>query len=160
MPKLKVVSEVATLDGYEPVLLATQELVHTYWGQAAVHLDKVVSGAMHGEMDTQDIYDAILAGRMQCFVFKNDEGELPDVALVLVMELTQYPKFGAMNIVALGGHDLDLFTTKFWDHIKGWCYMNGVRAIESSVSPAMARIVAKYGFKPVYTQTRLDLSET
>lgn len=149
------------LDGYEPVLLATQEMFQIYWPQCVEHLDRVVSEAMHGEMDTDDILQLALAGRMQVFAFKKDEGELPDVALVLVMELISYPKFAAMNIVAMGGHDLSLFGSKFWDHIKGWCYMNGIRAIESLVSPAMARVAtrAEFGFEPVYTQLRLDLTE-
>ena len=64
-----------------------------------------------------------------------------------------------MNIAALGGRELDLLTSKFWEHVCSWAYMNGVRTMQASASPAMARILKRYGFNKTYEMVRLDLTE-
>ena len=64
-----------------------------------------------------------------------------------------------MNILALAGSDLEYFYEKFWKKLCGWAYMNSVRAIEGWVSPAMERVISRYGFKHVYTHMRFDLME-
>jgi hypothetical protein len=164
---LKVVSIVerakpvdsAVLDDYEPLLLTDQTSMAAYWGAVEPLLQRVITKAGHGEFTTQDLFEAIIAGRMWCFVFKKDVGEQPDVALVIVLELSGYPRMKAMNIVAVGGREMNLFRTKFWDRIRGWAYMSGIRYFEALVSPAMQRILVRYGFKPVYTLVRADLTE-
>ncbi len=148
-----------TLEGYEPLLLSSQDLVNTYWGATAPLLEKVVEESMHGEMTVQDMYDSVLAGRFYAFVLKNDEGESPDVAFVLILEINKYPQLNMMNIVALGGRQLDLLRSKYWSHICGWAYMNGARQLEALVSPNMERVLEEFGFKEVYKLVRLDLTE-
>lgn len=145
------------LAGYEPQLLATQELLNIYWPQTAELLAPVVTNVMHGEMTLEDIYNAVMAGTMYCFVFKDDAGEAPTVALTLVLEVSNYPRFSAMNIIAIGGTPLNLFRSRFWEHICGWAYMNGARKVEASVVPTMVASMQKFGFEPTYTMVRLDL---
>jgi len=160
--KLKLVEptvERDALEGYEPILLSTVEMLDTYWPQASAVLQRCVDTAMHGEMTINDIYEGVKAGRMYAIVVKNDEGELPDVALALILELQAYPQFTVMNIAALGGRELDLLTSKFWEHVCSWAYMNGVRTMQASASPAMARILKRYGFSKIYEMVRLDLTE-
>ncbi len=145
---------------YDVVLLATKDAMDRYWGKCVPILDRVVDEAMCGEMTTEDMRGAILEGRMQCFVCKYDgSAEEPDVGLVLVTEAVVYPRFTTMNIVAIGGRALGAFADKFWEYIKGWCYMNGARFIEALTSPAMTRVLSgpKFGFTPVYTKIRLGL---
>jgi hypothetical protein len=147
------------LDDYEPLLLATQEQFTKYWPRASKLVDKCIKRSMHGEMTVEDIHNLAMQQRAYVFVVKNDKGIQPDVKLVVVLEMLHYPKLPALNILALAGSDLEVFYEKFWQKLCGWAYMNGIRAIEGLVSPAMQRVISKYGFKPVYTQMRLDLTE-
>jgi len=96
---------------------------------------------------------------MYIFVVKCDKTITKSVKLALVLEIVHYPKLAAMNIVALGGSDLDALHAKYWKMLCGWAYMNSVRVIEGWVSPAMERVISQYGFKPVYTHMRLELTE-
>jgi len=164
MPKsLKLVEPVEKPDpikDYEPLFLSSVNILDIYWGQTCEVLGPCIDNAIHGEMTLDDIYDGIKAGRMYCLVFKNDEGELPDVALAMILELVVYPQYTVMNIAAIGGRELErLLKNKFWKHICSWAYMNGVRQMQASVSPAMARIIKSYGFKPVYQTLRMNLTE-
>ena len=147
------------LDDYEPLLLTTQEQFTKYWPRASKLVDKCIKRAMHGEMTVEDIHNLAMQQRAYVFVVKNDKGIQPDVKLVVVLEIMHYPRLPSLNILALAGSDLEVFYEKFWQKLCGWAYMNGVRAIEGLVSPAMQRVISKYGFKPVYTQMRLDLTE-
>jgi len=149
----------AEIDGYEPLLLATPEHFKLYWAQCIPLLDRVIAKAMHGELTTNDIYDRATQGQMYIFVCKRDEGEFPDVKFVIVLELVNYPQLAAFNVVAMGGSHLHPFFEKFWGKLCGWAYMSGIRAIEALVSPAMARIISKFGFTHTYAHMRLTLKE-
>ena len=59
----------------------------------------------------------------------------------------------------LVGHQMDLLKSKFWQHVCSWAFMSGASNLEASVSPAVARIIKRYGFTPVYTTMRLNLTE-
>ena len=144
---------------YEPILLSTVQILDAYWAQAVPLLERCIGEAMHGELTVEDLYEGIKAGQMFGIVFKNDEGELPDVALALVLEPILYPRMPVMNVVALGGRDLEQFGGKFWQHICSWAYMNGLRHMQASASPGMARMLKKLGFSSVYTTMRMDLTE-
>ena len=154
---LKVVRD--PLDGYEPLFLSTVQLFDGYWPQVEELLTPVVEEAMHGEMSTMDIYERVKAGQMVCLVVKDDTGEVPDVALALVLEVTVFPAKTLLNIVAVGGCQLDLLQSRFWRHVCSWAFMNGAREMQAMVSPAMARVNSRYGFKPVYTVMRMPLTE-
>lgn len=161
-PALKLVepvSEDTELAGYEPLLITTVAMLDVYWGQIAVVLERCVAEAMHGEMTLEDIYNNIRLGRMYALIAKNDEGDLPDVALALILEVKAYPQFSVLNIAALGGRELNLLYSRFWKHVCSWAFMNGVRTMEASVSPAMARVLRRYGFNKVYETVRLGLTE-
>ena len=95
-----------TSSTYTPQLLSTKELIDKYWGQCIPLLEKCIDRQMHGEMEVEDIYTRALKGEMYIIAVKNDTPEIPDVKLVLVLELIYYPRFTAMNVVALGGKDL------------------------------------------------------
>lgn len=147
------------LDDYEPLLLSTQEQFDKYWPRASKLVEKCIKRSMHGEMTVDDIKNLAFQQRAYVFVVKNDKGIQPDIKLVVVLEMSGYPRLPAMNILALAGSDLEVFYEKFWQKLCGWAYMNGIRSIEGLVSPAMQRVISKYGFKPAYTLMRLDLTE-
>ena len=159
-PDFRVVQAAEPLLSYEPLILSGAQHMAGYWPQAAALLQPVVDGAMHGEMTIDDIYQAVADGRMYCIVFKDDTaGEVPAVALALVLELVAYPRKTMMGIVAVGGQELGLFQSRFWKHICSWAYMNGVREMQAMVSPAMARVIGRYGFAQVYNVMRLPITE-
>lgn len=162
-PRLKIVEPtpevvVDPLEGYEPLLLSPQVL-DLYWPQTAAVLKRCVEEAMHGEMTLDDIYTSLKLGRTYGIIVKNDDGELPDVALAVILEPTVYPQYTVLTIAALGGREFDLSMSKFWKHVCSWAYMNGARTLQASVSPAMTRILKRYGFEPVYTTVRMPLTE-
>lgn len=148
-----------TLDDYEPLLLSTKEHFDTYWSATKPLLTRCVNRAVHGEYTVDDLHNAALQGKAFIFVVKSDATIVKSVIFALVLELSDYPRLPALNIVAIGGKDLEALHEKYWKHLCGWAYMNGARVLEGMVSPAMQRVVAKFGFKPVYTQMRLDLTE-
>lgn len=148
-----------SLDEFEPLLLSTREHFDLYWPATKPLLQKCVDRAMHGELTIDDIYKAALAGQMYIFVIKCDKTIVKSVKFALAMEIVKYPKLAAMNVIAMGGSNLDALHDKYWKMLCSWAYMNSVRVIEGRVSPAMKRIITRYGFKPVYTQMRLDLVE-
>lgn len=147
------------LEDYDALLLSTKEQFDKYWPKAKGLVEKCIKRSMHGEITADDIYTLALQGKFYVFVLKNDKCISPDVKLVVVLEIVQYPRLPAMNILALGGSDLDFFFEKFWKRLCGWAYMNGVRAIEGWVSPAMERVISRYGFNHVYTHMRFNLTE-
>lgn len=147
------------LDEYDALLLSTKEQFDKYWLYTKPLVERCIKRSMHGEITVDDIYNLALQGKFYIFIVKCDKGLMPSVKLALVLELVNYPRLPAMNILALGGEDLNALYEKFWKRLCGWAYMNGVRAIEGWVSPAMERVISKYGFRTVYTHMRLDLTE-
>jgi hypothetical protein len=144
---------------YDALLLSTQEQFDKYWPATKPLVEKCIKRSMHGEITIDDIYALATQGKMYVFIVKSDKGIRPDVKLALVLEIVNYPRLPAINILALGGSDLDPLYDKFWKKLCGWAYMNGIRAIEGWVSPAMERVITRYGFKHVYTHMRFDLTE-
>lgn len=147
------------VDDYDALLLSTKEHFDKYWPAAKPLIEKCIKKSMHGEITIDDIYNLALQGKFYVFIAKCDKTMVPSVRLALVLEIVNYPRLPALNILALGGTDLQPLYEKFWKKLCGWAYMNGVRAIEGWVSPAMERVISRYGFKHVYTHMRLNLTE-
>ena len=144
---------------YEAILLSTQELFDKYWAQCIPHLERCLEG-MHGECTVEDLYTSCLKGEMYTIIVKNDETELPDVKLVLILQLVYYPQYTALNVVALGGKDLRHSIKKYWSDVQGWARICGVSQIECSVAPAMERVLSAAGFERKYVQLKQNLMET
>jgi len=144
---------------YQAIVLSTKEMIDRYWAQSVPHLEKCLEG-MHGEATLDDIYTQVLQGQMFLIAVKNDETEVPDVKIILVLQLVYYPQYTAMNVVAMGGRDLRHSIKDHWDHILGWARLCGVTRMECSVAPAMERILTKAtGFERKYVQLQQKLSE-
>ena len=61
------------------------------------------------------------------------------------------------QLLAMGGRDLARFMTRFLPPFAAFCKGAGADWIECAVSPAMARMHGRYGFRPVYRNMRLDI---
>ena len=110
-------------------------------------------------MTVEDIYDRGLKGQLYVIAVKNDDTEVPDVKLVLALELVYYPQFTAMNVLALGGRDLRHNMKRFWKQVCGWAQICGVTKIECLVAPAMEKILQAQGFERKYSLLRQDLTK-
>jgi hypothetical protein len=154
-----VVGSEINIDTYDALLLSSKEMFDKYWPGAKVLVEKCVRRATYGEFTTEDIYNGALQGQFYIFVVKSDATIVPSVKLVVVLETVRYPRLPALNLLVLAGSKLDVFYEKFWHRLCGWAYMNNVRAIEGFVSPAMERVISRFGFKKTYTHMRLDLTE-
>lgn len=155
-------AQYAPLREYEPLMLSDARMIEHYWPLVKPLLERCVKESMHGELEIEDIKAMAIARTAFLFILTNDKtGTNPNlgVRLALAAEVVQYPRLPALNILALGGTDLALFHRKFWKQFCGWAYMNGVRVIDGWVSPAMQRIIARFGFKQVYSHMRLELTE-
>ena len=159
-PRLELVETSSPdIEEFTPLLITTSEQLDQYWPQMAYWLEPCVEKAMHGEMTLSDIYNAVKTGSMAAIIAKCDTHGSHDVAFVLILEGKPYPKLHCINVVAIGGHQMDLLKSKFWQHVCSWAFMSGASNLEASVSPAVARIIKRYGFTPVYTTMRLNLTE-
>jgi len=154
--------QVSPLGEYEPLMLTIPAHMELYWHLIEPLLERSTREAMHGEFDIADLKALAFAGKAHIFVLTNDKtGTNPDrsVSLALAAELVMYPKFPALNIIALGGNNLGMAHRKFWKQFCGWAYMNGVRTIEGWVSPGMQRLLERFGFKQIYSHMRFELTE-
>lgn len=147
------------VESLDPLLVSTRELLDKYWPYAEPLLRQCVDGAMHGELRTEHIRQGVLGGTTYLFIFKSDAAIVPHVHMAIAMTYSGYPSLPALTIVAMGGTDLRAVHERFWTALTGWAYMLGVRAIDALVSPAMERVLHRFGFYTVYRQVRFDLKE-
>lgn len=146
--------------GVHPVQLVNAQLIELFWPSIRPLLARCVDEAMHGELEVDDIKALALAGQLVIMVFTDNLSGLGTVDLAVVIEPVAYPRLPGINIVAMGGTNFGLIQRKYWTYFKGWAMMNGAKMIEASVSPAMARILRKYGYVEEYTHVRCRLMES
>ena len=142
-----------------PLQLVNAQLIELFWPLIRPLFDRCVREAMHGEMEVDDIKDLALQGRIVLMIFTGDQYGREPVELAVAIEPVAYPRMPGINIIALGGTNFGLIQQKYWTYFKGWAMMNGAKMIEASVSPAMTRILRRYGYKPAYTRVRCSLME-
>lgn len=136
----------------KPLMLSTQELLMTYWPQVEPLLAEC---PVTEEFSTEDIRQSVLAGQMFIFAVIKDETE---VEMVLVLTATPSKTLPVMTIVSVAGRNLRKNCRLFWDHFKGWCYMNGARAIDAYVPERMEEFLGKeLGLKKETVHVRLRL---
>jgi hypothetical protein len=146
--------------GIYPVQLVNAQLIELFWSTIRPLLDRCVREAMHGELEVDDIKQMALAGQIVIMVFTDDLTGQGNVDLAVAIEPVAYPRLPGINIIAMGGTNFGLIQKKYWTYFKGWAMMNGAKMIEASVSPAMARILRKYGYVEEYTHVRCRLMES
>lgn len=135
------------------LFLNTPELVAEHFHRAAPLLDVVVREAAHGEFSVQDLEEMALAGRVIVCLVEDENG----VRVAGAIEFKHYPQMLALNILALAGRE---FVDIAADMLAPLCQVAraaGASAIEASCSPAMARLLAQYGFTDTYRVVRLAM---
>lgn len=139
----------------KPLLLSTQEQLLAYWPQVEPLL---ASAPITEEYPPDVIMRAALAGQMFLFVVVKETVDGPVVELVVVLSPTPSETLPVMTIVTVAGKNLRTWAHKYWDFFKGWCFMNGARAIDAYVPERMEGFMEKeLGLKKETVHVRLRL---
>lgn len=133
--------------------LTSTEQVEGQFDYAVPFLEPVIEEAARGEFSVEDLRRLNLDGRAITALIR--QGDTPVMAMVF--EFVHYPQTLAVNIMALGGRELNEIVHEFWETFKAWCKEAGATTIEAACSPAMARILARYQFKTTYQVVRAAL---
>jgi len=134
----------------KPLLLSTQQQLMTYWPQVEPLL---ASAPVVEEYPPDKILQAAMAGQMFMFVVLDDQ----NVELVMLLAPAPSETLPTMNIVTVAGKNLRKHINDYWDYFKGWCIMNGARAIDAYVPDRMENFVEKLGLKRETVHVRLRL---
>ncbi len=118
----------------------------THFTSLALLFERVVRKATQGEFDVDDLYRLTQQGHITVGMIEQ-EGE---VQLAVAFEFIAYPRWTAVNILALAGRDLAEAIAEFGDIFKAWCRTAGAQRIQASCSPAIARLLRRYGFTLAY----------
>lgn len=138
----------------KPVLLSTQEQLLAYWPQIE---PLIASAPVAEELTPEKIYQAALAAQMFIFVFVKETIDVDEVELVLVVAPTSSDVLPGVNIITVAGKNLKQHVSDFWEYFKGWCVMNGARAIDAYVPDRLVGFVEKLGLKRETVHVRLRL---
>lgn len=133
--------------------LTSTEQVEGQFDYAVPFLEPVIQKAGRGEFSVEDLRRLSLDGRAIPAIFR--QGDTPVMAMVF--EFVHYPQTLAVNIMALGGRELNEVIHEFWGLFKAWCKDAGASNIEAACSPAMARMLERYEFKTTYQVVRVAL---
>ncbi|MBC2768559.1 hypothetical protein [Pusillimonas minor] len=130
--------------------IRSAEEIEAEWPHLEKLFSQVAETAAHGEFDANDLRQLAIDGRLTL-------GFCSDYSMAIAFEFRHYPKFVAVNVVALAGHGLSAVAGQFFDAFKAFCRSAGADCIEASCSGAMARLLRTYGFIEIYKQVRSDL---
>lgn len=125
------------------------------WGAIEPEIRRVVTKACHDEFTVEDVRELIEKGHI--FAAYAHEGD--DVKMVCVWEMIYYPKLTVVNICCLGGRDVAGSWARYGETMRNIWRSQGAKAVECSVSRAMARLLQQAGFiaKPIYTVMRGEI---
>lgn len=138
----------------KPVLLSTQEQLNAYWPQVETLL---LTAPITEDFTIDKIYQAAMAAQMFIFVFVKETVDGDEVELVLVVSPTSSDTVPGINIITVAGKNLKQHISDFWEYFKGWCVMNGARAIDAYVPDRLEGFVEKLGLKRETVHVRLRL---
>jgi len=134
----------------KPLLLSTQQQIMTYWPQIEPLL---ASAPVMEEYTVDNIYQALISSQMFMFVILKES----DVEFVMLIAATPSEQFPVVNIITVAGKNLRTQIKEYWEYFKGWCVMNGARAIDAYVPERMEKLLEPLGLKRETVHVRLRL---
>lgn len=143
------------MEKFSPAFLSTKELILSHWGI----IEPMIAGAPVMTDYTPDaILHSALNGEMFVFVVKRDTEEGPDIELVVILAPMITPKLASAVIVTVAGKNLMKNAAKYWGFLKGWMYMNGMRAVDAYVPGKLETVLKRLNFKreSVHVRTLID----
>lgn len=132
------------------LFLTSRELVGLHWWSVASLVDPVAHQAARGEFTTEDLAAMVDAGTAVAGLAMEDGRPV----LGVVFEFRHYPRAMTINVMALGGRDLDRVAGTFWPQFVAWAKESGVAHIEACTSPVMTRMLRRIGFQHAYDLVR------
>lgn len=133
----------------QAVFLTSQRLISEHWPAVGKLLAPVLRAA-RGEFLVCDLEDLCRDGRAVAGL-AFDEGQ---PVLAMVFEFRHYPRTTILNVIALGGRNVERVAATFWPSFTAWAKESGASHIEASVSPAMRRLLKPLGFTHTYDTVR------
>ena len=110
------------------------------------------------EYPVEFIKKGVLSEELFLLTFITESSDGPVVELAVLIAPTLSPILPGMTIVSVVGRNLRLFAGQFWEYFKGWCYMNGARAIDAYVPERMVEfMVNELGLTKETVHVRLRL---
>lgn len=134
----------------KPLLLSTQQQIMTYWPQIEPLL---ASAPVTEEYTTDNIYQSLISSQMFMFVVLKEH----NVEFVMLIAATPSEQFPIVNIITVAGKNLRTHINEYWEYFKGWCVMNGARAIDAYVPERMEKLLEPLGLKRETVHVRLRL---
>lgn len=108
--------------------------VHSSWEEIGSLLSKCIDYC-HGEFNIDDILTMV--DRREAFILALEcNGE---TVLAAACEIIVLPRKRVMNVIALGGKDLDVLHLRFWDKISEIAKTVEADAVRGAVRPSMQR---------------------
>lgn len=120
-------------DGYQLRVMPPDE-VFSSWHTVSELLEKSIQFC-YGEFETVDI-KSMVANR-EAFILSLDKGG--ETVLAAACQIIVLPRKKVMNVIALGGRDLEILYVHFWDEIQRIAKVLEVDAVRGAVRPAMQR---------------------
>lgn len=128
--------------------------LRSQWSDIAALLAPVVDEAARGEFTLCDIRRLAEQGDMIVGTCCDAAG----MKMAMAFEFKHYPQCMAINIVALGGRDLQAVAGAYWPMFRAWAAEAGASHIEALCSKAMARMLVRdHEFSNTYEQVRLPV---
>lgn len=134
----------------KPLLLSTQQQIATYWPQIKPLLE---NAPVTEEYTIDNIYQLLISSQMFMFVVLKDT----DVEFVMLIAATPSEQFPVVNIITVAGKNLRTQIKEYWEYFKGWCVMNGARAIDAYVPERIEKLLEPLGIKRETIHVRLRL---
>ena len=133
------------------VFLTTPELQARYLSACEPLIQSVIDRAVKGEFEASDVMGWIRSGKAVAgVVLEQDKPKL-----CMVFEFVFYPRKTCVNVLALGGSDLQACARDYLHYFLQWCAESGIAEIQAYTSPAMTRLLEPIGFKKTYDLVRL-----
>lgn len=124
------------------------------WGEILPFVEKAAAWG-RGEYEASDVLVMAASGKMQVWVFRQDER----VLLVCVTQLIQHPRRKICNIYALAGYNMAQMWDLFFPQVVPWLRLHGVDEVQTTCRQEIAAKIQPFGFEPLVQVLRLNLKE-
>lgn len=123
------------------VALCPTEQIDTVWDKASGLIEKSLQ--LSGRHDKEDIHEGLVAGRFQLWIAAVDG----KIVAACISGLVPYPKRPMLNVLFLGGTQMDKWLADLIDKLKRFAVHNELNGIEFAGRKGWLRALDKFGFQ-------------
>ena len=121
------------------VVVLPQKFVALHWASIKELLAPAIEFA-NGELEVEDILTLVADGK----AFLVGDVVLDRLLWVAACECVSYPRRTVLNVIALGGRDLNVAIRELWGEITEIAHRLGATSIRGAVRPSMERYYRRY----------------